>query len=39
MLEIKSNYVIRIFLINEELKKISRNNIEYECEPIKKKNI
>lgn len=39
MLEIKSNYVIRIFLINEELKKISRNNIEYECEPIKEKNI
>lgn len=39
MLEIKSNYVIRIFLINEELKRISRNNIEYECEPIKEKNI
>lgn len=39
MLEIKSNFVIRIFLINEELKRISRNNIEYKCEPIKEKNI
>lgn len=39
MLEIKSNFVIRIFLINEELKRISKNNIEYECEPIKEKNI
>lgn len=39
MLEIRPNYFIKIFLICEESKIISRDNIEYGCEFINEKNM